>query len=129
MCSKAQDILDSDYYFERGEFFFHPNIGINIVDEITSNDMIYIPGENVKINMKECTWLPSENTLRNLADSMNLNQESLDNFLNDDKGYSGYPKGKKPGDIFKLPEAQWLAHYLNEKDNSIWSQKQKKWIK
>jgi len=126
MCEKAKDILDSDHYFEEDEFFFHPNIGINIVDKITSDDRFYIPSKTEKINMKECIWLPTEDKLKELADSMNLDQGSLENFLKDN---NGYPKGKKPSKIFNLPEEKWLAYYMLERHNMIWSQEKNKWIK
>jgi len=132
MCEKAKDILDSNHYFESHEFFFHPDIGISNVDINLGNGYLFCTEKklyNTKIKCKKCTWLPSEDNFEDLAKDLNLTQESLNNFLNDDKGFSGYPKGKKIGQIFKLPEEQWLAYYMLERHNMIWLQEKNKWIK
>jgi len=133
MCEKAKDILDSNHYFEKHEFFFHPYIGISIVDKNLGNGYLYCTEKNsylsnAKIKSSECIWLPSVNNLKDLGNDLNLTEECLNNFLNDDKGY-GYLKGKKPSEIFNLPEEKWLAYYMLERHNMIWSQKEKEWKK
>jgi hypothetical protein len=43
-----------------------------------------------------------------------LTSDSLEHFLDDDKGYFEYPVGVKLRNLFITSEAQWLAYYMFE---------------
>ncbi|MGM0466629.1 MAG: hypothetical protein ACQERH_09380 [Acidobacteriota bacterium] len=132
MCQKAKDILGKNHVFDKGDFFYHPDIGISTVDVNLGDGSFYCTGQSLfdrKINAKECTWLPSKKQLKNLIKKLNPTQKSLSSFLGDKSGDGGYPKGIKPKKFFKKTEERRLAYYMLEKHQVIWSKEKKEWLK
>jgi len=52
--------------------------------------------------------------LKKLASNINLTSDSLEHFLDDDKGYFEYPVGLKLRNPFITLEEQRLAYYMFE---------------
>jgi len=131
MCQKALAIPGKKHIFNRGDFFYHPDIGISTVDINLGDGAFYCTEQRLldkKINAKECTWLPSKKQLKSLIKRLNPSSKSLSSFLRDDSGNKGYPKGIKPKKFLKKPEERRLAFYMLEKHNVIWSKEKKDWI-
>ncbi|MFH1524637.1 MAG: hypothetical protein ABIF04_06705 [Chloroflexota bacterium] len=133
MCEKGMDILDWYHYFAVGEFFYYPELGINVVERGQNVGCFYChdPERDIidfKIKARDSTWLPSEEHLKSLASDINLNQQGLDNFLDDDNGYFDYPKGVKPRSIFTTPEQHWLGYYMYTWHHRIWSKEKRDWV-
>lgn len=132
LCDKVKDILDRDHFFDPGDFFYHPDLGVNEVDRNRGDGKFYCKDPEFKIfeiESRECVWLPSEEQLKKLASNINLTSYSLEHFLDDNKGYFGYPAGIKPIFIFITPEEQWMAYYMFEWHKWIWSTEKKDWVK
>lgn len=53
-------------------------------------------------------------TIEKAASNINLTSDSLEHFLDDDKGYFEYPVGVKLRNLFITSEEQWLAYYMFE---------------
>jgi hypothetical protein len=130
MCQKAEVVLGKNHIFDKGDFFYHPDIGISTVDVNLSDGSFYCTEQSLfdkKINAKECTWLPSKKQLKDLIKKIPA-QNSLSSFLRDKNGNSGYPKGIKPKSLFKKPVERRLAYYMLEKHKVIWSKENREWV-
>jgi len=131
MCQKAENIPGYNHVFGKGDFFYHPDIGISTVDINLGEGSFYCTEQNLfdkKLFAGECTWLPSKKQLKELIKKINPAQNSLSSFLGDKSGNSGYPKGIKPKSLFKKTEERRLAYYMFVKHNMTWSKENKKWI-
>lgn len=124
MCEKADDI-QKIHYLAEGDCFYHSEEGINEASLIRNDRIKSTPDRAVDIPISECIWLPSEEQLIEMADEINLTQESLQNFLDDTTGTYGYIPCAKV--FFRTSEDQWLAYYMFERYSKIWSIQQNEW--
>ncbi len=60
ICTEAKSVLD--HYFEEGDYFFHPDYGIDTVDKNLKNGLMF-PSDpeysTYKIPTSESIWLPT----------------------------------------------------------------------
>lgn len=134
MCQKAKGVLEKNncFCFERGAFFYHPDVGISTIEVILGDGSFFCTEQsyfNKKINENQCTWIPSKKQLKKLVKELDLKKNSFNDFLNDDQGSFGYSKGIKPRRLFKKPEEKWLAYYMLERFKRIWSKSKREWVK
>lgn len=126
MCEKAKEIQES-HIFREGDCFYHPKEGVLEVLKIRNERITATPEREVNCPISECTWLPTEEELRNIAEIISLTPESLGTFLEDTSGT--YIYRPKPGIYFRMPEDQWLAYYMIEGYEKMWSIQDQKWKK
>jgi len=79
MCERAKEDEDIseilDRYFEKCDFFFHPVIGVDIVEINLGTGEIYCSHpelKTTKIPTAECTWLPTVEQIKEIVISKNL---------------------------------------------------------
>ena len=117
MCERAKEdegiseILDR--YFEEGDFFFHPVIGIAVVEiNLDTGEMFCSDSElkTTKIPIDKCTWLPTVEQIKEMARSNNLFDVET------------YEKVIDPKNFYKTEEEKWLAEYI------FWRYKGKFWF-
>ena len=122
MCERAKEdegiseILDR--YFEKGDFFFHPVIGIAAVEKnLGTGEMFCSDPElkTTKIPIDKCTWLPTVEQIKEMARSNNL----LD--------VETYEKVIDPKNFQKTEEETWLAEYIHERHGKIWFPPESEW--
>jgi len=117
MCERAKEDEDisevSDRYFEKGDFFFHPVMGVDIVEINLGNGFMYCSHPELKttrIPIDKCTWLPTVEQIKEMARSENLfNVEQEEKVID-------------PKNFYKTPEEKWLALYI------FWRYKGKFWF-
>jgi hypothetical protein len=130
MCKKAKNIFLHPINIE--DWFYHPilndeEVKVRQVEKILGSDVLTSdPIEHYPRG--ECIWLPTVKEIKKMAENINVYEDKLEEFLNDDKGYWGYPIGMKPRNIFKILEEQWLAYYMAE-ISQIWEQEKQDWKK
>jgi hypothetical protein len=130
-CEKARDIIDREHYFLKGDFFYHLVHGLKVTDRNLGDGRLYSDSPELKIfkiETKECCWLPTEEQLKKVAGGINLTPESLALFLDHKDGLMGYASGLKPRTLFPTPEEQWLAYFLFERYERVWSKDADDWI-
>jgi len=129
MCEKGKRIFGR--LVQKNYWFYHPILNDEEVKErqvekilgsdvLTSDSIEHYP-------LHECIWLPTVKEIKKMAEDIEVYEAELEKFLNDDKGYWGYPIGMKPRNIFKTLKEQWLAYYMAEK-SQIWSEKNEDWV-
>lgn len=126
MCNKAKEIQES-HIFKEGDCFYHPREGVLEASKIRHDRIVATPEREVNCPISECTWLPTEEDLRKIAEIINLTSESLEIFLEDTSGTFIY--GPSPRIYFRRPEDQWLAYYMIERYEKMWSIQDQEWKK
>lgn len=117
--------LPSDFFsnnnLEKGDYFYHEGLGINIVDRRT-NDKILIPNSCYKIKREECILLPSIDTIKRYIEEHGFSYY-IETFEKMTEEYH-YEYFKK----FHSLEEKWIAYYLKASDYYYDFEKQK-WFK
>ncbi|MBA7702655.1 hypothetical protein ES703_111424 [subsurface metagenome] len=128
MCEKAKEIQES-HIFKEGDCIFHPREGVLEVLKIRNDRITATPEREVNCPISECTWLPTEEEIKEIIRSyiVNLAEDILDIFLDDDKMVYGYKW--RPKIFFRTCEEQWLAYYMSEIHNKRWLFKKQEWDK
>lgn len=115
MCERAKEDEDvfeiSERYFEEGDFFFHPDVGIDVVEINLGTGFIFCSHpqlKTAKIPVSECTWLPTVEQIKEMVMSRNLfNVEAFERVID-------------PKKFYKTEEEKWLAEYIHERYGKVW---------
>lgn len=117
MCLRTKEDPDisiiSDHYFKEEDFFFHTDIGIDIVERNLDTGHIYCSStewKTYRIPTIECTWLPTVNQIKDLVRHYNL-------FSVDDEEEN---IESNPRLLLRTTEERWLHRYIIERYNKIW---------
>ena len=122
LAAKRDEIPDiANRYFEVGDFFYHPDIGISQVEKNLGTGYIYCAHPELqtdKIPAEECTWLPNLEQIKKLAQSLNIDEDGIEKWL------ERKPKNSK---YLKTQEEKWLAFYLFERYSKMWIAPKSEW--
>jgi len=102
-CKNLPSNFFSNNKLEKGKYFYHEELGINIVDRRT-NDKILIPNSCDKIKREECVFLPSIENVKEYMEEHGFSHllDIFEKEVEEDK----YLRK------FRLFEERWIACYL-----------------
>jgi len=126
MCESAKHEIDNISLSPPNAFYYVRDVGIlsdSGLQELAGRSSAY----DKLLKSPNCIFLPGSEYLNENAFLNQKGDFALNDFLSNDTGLFGYPRGIKPSELFTLNEAGRLAYIMRKQFSKVWDQGNDSW--